>query len=385
MFEIPLTETTLDEEEVEAATRVLRSKWLTMGAEVAAFEQEFAAAIGTREAIAVSNGTVALELSLRALGLGQGDEVILPTITFIACLNAVRLCGATAVLADVTSEDDLTISIEDVKRKITERTCAIIPMAHSGFPPDMTALMRLANGGRNIAVIEDGCHAPLAEIAGRKIGAFGIAGCWSFFGNKNMTTGEGGMITTNDPDFAARVRLMRSHGITKTTWDRARGHASSYDVALVGTNARMDEVRAAIGRVQLRKLPGANEGRRNFSGQLRAALAKKNITGLVIPFTRHQGTSSHHLLCVLLPEDASRDRVMDEMKSRGVQTSIHYPPLNGFGGTRSYFESGKWVEELPVTKRIAGRILTLPLSPTFEQQVAERVATALDESVKAAR
>ncbi|HMZ52435.1 MAG TPA: DegT/DnrJ/EryC1/StrS aminotransferase family protein [Candidatus Sumerlaeota bacterium] len=198
MFEIPLTETTLDEEEIAAATAVLRSKWLTMGAEVAAFEREFAAALGAREAIAVSNGTVALELSLRALELKPDDEVILPAITFIACLNAVRLCGAKAVLADVTSENDWTIGIDDVRRKITSRTRAIIPMAHSGFAPDMTALMQIA-GERRIAVIEDGCHAPLAEVDGRKIGTFGIAGCWSFFGNKNMTTGEGGMITTNDP------------------------------------------------------------------------------------------------------------------------------------------------------------------------------------------
>lgn len=384
MFEIPLTETTLDEEEIAAATAVLRSKWLTMGAEVAAFEREFAAALGAREAIAVSNGTVALELSLRALELKPDDEVILPAITFIACLNAVRLCGAKAVLADVTSENDWTIGIDDVRRKITSRTRAIIPMAHSGFAPDMTALMQIA-GERRIAVIEDGCHAPLAEVDGRKIGTFGIAGCWSFFGNKNMTTGEGGMITTNDGDFAAKIRLMRSHGITKATWDRARGHASSYDVALVGTNGRMDEIRAAIGRVQLAKLAKGNAARGKFSGKLRVRLEEKRIGGLVIPFAGHRGTSSHHLFCVLLPAGVLRDRVMEEMKARGVQTSIHYPPLNGFSATGKYFaEEGRGVG-LPVTDAIAGRILTLPLSPTFDDGIAARIANALDESIRAAR
>lgn len=384
MYEIPLTETTLDEEEVDAATRVLRSKWLTMGEEVAAFEREFAAALGCRHAVAVANGTVGLEIAYQAAGVGPGDEVLLPSITFIACLNAARRIGARPILVDVTSEDDLTMSPEDLQRKMTPHGRIVVPMAHSGFCPDMASIRSVAV--ENAAVIvEDACHGPLAELDGRKIGTFGTAGTWSFFGNKNMTTGEGGMITTDDEEFASECRLLRSHGITKPTWDRARGHASSYDVACVGTNARLDEVRAAIGRVQLRKLPAATAARARVAGKLRSEIEARRIPGLQIPFSRPRGTSAHHLFCVLLPEGVDRERIMEAMKARGVQTSIHYPPLHQFTATAKYFAALGGAADLPVTDRVAPRLLTLPLSPGFDAETCGRIAEALAGTVHAVR
>ncbi|CAN5410191.1 DegT/DnrJ/EryC1/StrS aminotransferase family protein [soil metagenome] len=376
MFEIPLTETTLDEEEVEAATRVLRSKWLTMGAEVAAFESEFAFALGARHAIAVSNGTVALEICYRVAGIQPGDEVLLPAITFVACYNAARLLGAKPVLVDVTSEQDWTISPDDLKKKITDRSRLIVPMAHGGFCPAMNQLVAIAKASK-ARIVEDACHGPLAEVNGKKIGTFGLASTWSFFGNKNMTTGEGGMITTDDDAFAAECRLLRSHGITKTTWDRAQGHSFSYDVARVGTNARMDEIRAAIGRVQLRKLAAATEARARNAALLRKAIESEQIEGLIIPFTNHPGNSAHHLFCVLLPKASDRNAVMTSLKNEGIQTSIHYPPLNAFSATREYFAQNGGPDSLPVTDAIAPRILTLPLSPSMTDGQIGRVAEGL--------
>jgi dTDP-4-amino-4,6-dideoxygalactose transaminase len=376
MFRIPLTQTTLGEEEAEAAARVVRSKWLTMGEEVAAFEREFAAAVGSRHAVAVANGTVALEIAYQVGGLRAGDEIILPSITFIACLNAARRIGARAVLADVVSEHDLTLCPRDTARKITPRTRMIVPMAHGGNPPDMAALVELANEHR-IPIVEDACHGLLSEVAGRRIGTFGTAGTWSFFGNKNMTTGEGGMITTDVDDVASRARLIRSHGITKTTWDRVRGHAFDYDVAEPGTNARMDEIRAAIGRVQLAKVPAANAARAAAAARLRTALGARRVPGLVIPENPSRGISSHHLFCVLIPHAANRRAVMEKMAAAGVQTSIHYPALHTFESTRAYFAAEGAAEHLPVTDAIAGRILTLPLGPQSPPEEAEEVAAAL--------
>jgi dTDP-4-amino-4,6-dideoxygalactose transaminase len=376
-FEIPLTETTLGEEEVEAAARVLRSRWLTQGAEVAAFEEEFAAAMGTRHAVAVANGTLALEILFAAADLGPGDEVILPALTFVACLNVTRRCGAIPVLADVESPDSLLLSVDHCRRLITPRTRAIVAMPHAGFAPDMAALEALC-AERGLVLIEDACHAPLATVAGRPIGTFGRGAAWSFFGNKNMTTGEGGMITTNDDATASRCRLLRSHGITRSTWDRARGHASDYDVAAAGTNARLDEVRAAIGRVQLGKLAAATAARAAAAARLRAALATRAIPGLEIPYAHHRGTPAHHLFCVLLPPGTDRAAVMAAMRAAGVQTSIHYPLLHQFTSTAPLFDGTKGrADGLAVAEAIAPRLLTLPLAPQHTAAHADRIAAAL--------
>lgn len=385
MFDIPLTETTLDEEEVQAAARVLRSKWLTMGPEVDAFETEFAAAMGARFAIAVTNGTTALELAYRAVGVTQGTEVILPSITFVACMNAARNLGATIRLADIVSEDDLTISVKSAAALVNEHTRMVVSMPHGGHAPDMAGLAALAKE-RGIALVEDACHAPLAQCPDwtgtlRPMGTFGRAATWSFFGNKNMTTGEGGMITTDDEALAKECRLLRSHGITRPTWDRVRGHAFDYDVAASGTNARMDELHAAVGRVQLRKLAAANARRGRWSDAMRAGLGKREIEGLVVPFATSRGTSSHHLFVALIPEGLERRAVMAAMKARGVQTSIHYPPLDGFTGTVGDINAD---DPIPVTRRVGPRILTLPLGPWSDETgpvYVERIVAALADSI----
>lgn len=381
MFDIPLTQTSLDEEEVEAAVAVLRSKWLTMGEQVAAFEDEFARLLGVDHAIAVTNGTAALEIAFLAAGIRPGDEVLLPAITFVACFNALVRIGAVPVLADVNGPEDLTLSPEDCRNHLTRKTRAIVPMPHGGHAPMMHDLADLARE-KGLLLVEDACHAPLALEEGRRIGTFGHAAAWSFFGNKNMTTGEGGMITTNDGQVAARCRLLRSHGITRPTWDRARGHASGYDVAMIGTNARMDEVRAAIGRVQTRKLPATTAARALAAQRLGRCLEEKQLDGLILPRARPGTESAHHLFCVLLPEGCPREEVVRAMAGNGIQTSVHYAPLHHFSATGDWLRKHGRIPQLPVTEAVAERILTLPLGPLSTEEEAHRIADSLSSALK---
>lgn len=376
---VPLTDVTLGEEEAQAAARVVRSGWVTMGAEVAAFEQEFADALGVRFAIAVTNGTAALHLAYLAAGLKDGDEFAVPALTFVATMNAGLYCRARPVLIDITSDDDLTLSVADLERKLSPRTRLVVAMAYGGYLPFMEGLVRLT-ASRGIALIEDACHGLLAaNLDGQYLGTFGDAGCFSFFGNKNLAIGEGGMIVTDREELAQQMRLMRSHGMTTLTWDRHRGHATTYDVLAAGYNYRMDEVRAAIGREQLRKLPAGNERRAAAAAYLRAGLEALNIPGFKIPFTESYGTPAHHLFVVLLPPGADRADFRQQLQEQGIQTSIHYPPLHTFTHTR-----GLWSAEelhLPNLARVAERLVTLPMGATLTREqldlVIESVAAAL--------
>ena len=198
--------------------------WLSMGGETAAFEADFAALTGAAHALAVTNCTAALHLAGMALGWGPGDEVIVPSLTFVATANAVRYTGATPVFADIRSEDDLSLSPDDVAARITPRTRAIVVVHYGGYAADMPALLAVAER-HGLDVVEDVAHAPGGSLDGRALGTWGRIGCFSFFANKNMTTGEGGMLTTDDDGLAERLRLLRSHGMTTLTWDRHRGHA----------------------------------------------------------------------------------------------------------------------------------------------------------------
>ena len=266
-WQVPLSDIDLGDAEIEAVEKVLRSRWLSMGPVTQQFEAAFAAMCGAKHAFAVSNGTTALHLAYAALGLGPGDEVIVPALTFVATANAIRYTGATPVFADVTSLDDLTISPADIAAKITPRTRAIAVMHYGGYLCDMDAILALA-GQHGLAVVEDACHAPGATYDGRGAGTLGDVGCFSFFANKNIAIGEGGMVTTNRDDLAERIRLLRSHGMTTLTWDRHRGHAASYDVVATGFNYRLDEIHSALGLAQLGKLLENNRRRADLVAHL---------------------------------------------------------------------------------------------------------------------
>lgn len=375
MWKIPLSDISLDEREIEAVTRVLRSKWLTMGEVTQAFEQAFAEFIGVRHAFAVTNCTVALQLAYRALGIKSGDEVLMPALTFVATANAAIAEGGTPVFVDITSENDLTISPADVRAKITPRTKAITVVHYAGYPCDMGAIHEIARA-HGLSIIEDCAHSPGATYRGQQTGSLGDIGCFSFFSNKNMTTGEGGMVTTNRDDLAEKMRLLRSHGMTSLTLDRHKGHSFSYDVVDAGYNFRIDELRSAIGLVQLSKLDEANKRRKEIVRLYRQTFMQQG--GLTLPFKSKEEGGAFHIMPALLDADQSRPDFMSEMRKGGVQTSIHYPPVHRFS---YYAKADNHPALLPVTDAIRERLVTLPLYPAMTNEDIEYVGTTARQSL----
>ncbi|MBN2044010.1 MAG: DegT/DnrJ/EryC1/StrS family aminotransferase [Anaerolineales bacterium] len=376
-WEIPLADIKFDRSEIDAVVEVLQSGWLTMGSATQQFEANFSEWNNVPHSIAVSSGTAALHLACIAGGLGPGDEVVLPALTFVATANAVRYTGATPVFADIQSLDDLTISPESIRSKITSNTKAIIVMHYAGYPCQMAEIQQIAYQ-HNLLVIEDAAHAIGAELNGKMMGTVGDIGCFSFFSNKNLVTGEGGMITTRDPEIAQRLRHLRSHGMSTLTWDRHKGHAFSYDVVDLGYNYRLDEIRAALGISQLNKLAPNNQIRRSLTRYYHHQLAEK-CPQITVPFSDHPGTTAAHIMPVLLPENIHRQSVMEHLKANRIQTSIHYPPITGFSNYREEF---KQRPILPRTDYVAEKELTLPLFPTMTTAQIDRVVDCLVEGLE---
>jgi len=354
---VPLSDLHVDEELLQAAGEAIASGWWSMGPRVESFELAFAEYVGSAHALAVANGTAALHVALLGLGCGPGDEVVLPSLNFVAAANVVHHTGALPVFCDVVGEEDLNLDVHDLERVLTPTTKVIVALHYGGYPCDMQSLLELA-GERGIAVIEDAAHAPGSRLDGRLCGTFGEAGCFSFFPNKNMPVGEGGMLVTNDDALAERFRLLRSHGMTTLTWDRHRGHAHSYDVVLPGFNYRLDEVRAAIGTVQLGRLEAENEARGQAVRRYLRELHGRG--GLTIPFAERIGEGqeacAHHLAVLLLAPGTDREGLRAELLERGIQTSVHYPPIHTF---TAYASPARVV--LPKTEALATRLVTLPL------------------------
>jgi len=329
-WRVPLADLNYDQAENEAVLKVLNSRWLTMGGVTQEFEARFAEMTGAKHAIAVSNATEALHLACLALGIGPGDEVIVPSLSFVATANAVLYTGASVQFADIVGDDEPTIDPEAIRAAINEHTRAIIPMHYAGYPCRMEAIAQIATQ-HGLAIIEDVAHAPGGALNGRALGTWGDIGCFSFFSNKNLSTGEGGMLTTDRDELAAKLRVLRSHGMTSLTWDRHQGHAYTYDVVELGYNYRLDEIRAALGLVQLAKLPAGNARRKEFTELYRHAL---NGSGITMPFqewAQNPGvTPAYHIFPALLPEGSDRVAFMESLKADGVQTSIHYPPIHTF-------------------------------------------------------
>jgi dTDP-4-amino-4,6-dideoxygalactose transaminase len=375
-WNIPLSDIDFGLEEQKAVSQVLQTRWLTMGAVTQQFEQAFAAYLGARHAIAVTNATAALHLACVVAGLGPGDEVILPSLTFVATANAVRYTGAIPVFADIAGEHDLDISPASIERALTDRTRAILVMHYGGYACDMPGIMRFAKE-HHLHVIEDAAHAVGSELAGRKLGTWGNMGCFSFFSNKNMTTGEGGMIVTDNNEYAERLHRLRSHGMTTLTWDRHKGHASTYDVVELGYNYRIDEIRAALGVVQLEKLDANNECRRRLTGLYRDAL-HEFAPQVTVPFADHAGVSAAHLMPILLPEGADKLEFMEQMKACKVQTSFHYPPIHTF----TAYQKPNPRASLSITEAVAAREVTLPLYPTLRDEDVIMVAELVGRTIQ---
>lgn len=371
MWKIPLFDISFDKLEADAAERVIRSRWLTMGDVTEKFERDFAHYIGVKHAIALTNCTAALHIANLALGIGDGDEVIVPALTFVAGPNSVLYSGAKPVFADISGNGDLAISPREIEQKITKKTRAIQVLHYAGTPCDMRAIMTMARR-RRILVIEDCAHAIGAKYESKRCGAIGDIGVFSFFSNKNMTTGEGGMATTNDDDIAKKLRLMRSHGMTTLTLDRYRGHAFNYDVVSAGFNYRIDEIRSAIGLVQLKKLHTNNDKRRELVSLYKKHLA--DISQIELYSDRGRSEPSCHIFPILLKDGSLRHAFISYMKNKGIQTSIHYPAVHLFSYYRNRF--GCKPGALPVTEDVASREVTLPLYPSMSRANVKMVCAA---------
>ncbi|MBI1387403.1 MAG: aminotransferase class I/II-fold pyridoxal phosphate-dependent enzyme [bacterium] len=368
-WRISLFEPDFNEDDERAVTRPLRDGWLTMGAAAREFEDAFAARLGAPRAAAVNSGTAALHLALMALEIGPGDEVIPPSLTFCACANVIRATGARPVFADIHSRDDWTMSPADLEAKITPRTRAVIVVHYAGFACRMEEIASIAKA-RGLAVIEDCAHALTTAYRGAALGTWGDVGCFSFFTNKNMTTGEGGMAAARDAALDERIRRLRSHGMTTLTLDRYQGRAISYDVTHAGLNYRIDEIRARLGLSQLARLDGFLARRREVYRQYRERLDGSAIT---IPFREHDiEQTGVHIFPIALPEATDRTAFIEALKSEGIQTSIHYPPIHRFSAYQEYAECG-----CPLTEEIAAREVTLPFYPAMTEEQVEIVCEAV--------
>ena len=380
-WRVPLSDLVVDDDLLSVARDVLASGWWTMGPRVEELESEFSALTGATHALGVSSGTAALHLALLAVGCGPGDEVVLPSLNFVAAANAVVRVGATPVFCDVRGSDDLNLDPDDLAAATSPRTKAVIVLHYAGFACDIGAVTEFARA-RGIAVIEDAAHAPGAVWHGRALGTIGAVGCFSFFANKNVPIGEGGMVVTTDDEIADRLRLLRSHGMTTLTWQRHRGHASAYDVLEPGFNYRIDEVRAALAVLQLRRLPEANAARVEHVRRYRALLDGRD--GVTFPFVGGAAleASANHLAVVVLPNGVSREAIRGALHGERIQTSVHYPPIHRF---TAYADAGSR-RSLPRTDDVSGRIVTLPLYPHMTsadvELVAETLSRALEDEVR---
>jgi dTDP-4-amino-4,6-dideoxygalactose transaminase len=379
-LKVPLFDIRISDEERQAVDDVLRSGWLTMGPRTAEFEQSFADHLGVAHALAVSSGTAALHLAYLGAGIGPGDEVIVPAMTFVATANAVRYSGGTPVFAEIRGEHDFGIDPEAVAKLIGPQTKAVGAVHYAGYAAPVEALSALCEE-HGLALIEDAAHSPSATPVGsqRKLGSWGLAGAFSFFSNKVLGCGEGGLLATDDDRVAAAVKRYRSHAMTTGTWDRHTGHALGYDVVDLGYNYRIDEMRAALLQARLGGLEDDIARRRHLVHRYRERLA--GMEGIDVPYTDAEvDTSSCYIMPTTLTREDSRDGIrtmlIDEYE---VQTSVLYPSITEFTEYQ-----GDGIAPLPLTERAGRTEMSLPLFPHLTEAEQDWVLESLEKSLSAA-
>lgn len=365
----------IGEEEINEVVDSMRSGWVTTGPKVRIFEEEFAAYVGASHAVAVNSCTAALHLSLAALGIGPGDEVILPVMTFCATANVVFHLGARPVLVDVDAHG--LIDLTAARRAITPRTRAIIPVHYAGQSCDMEGILDLASA-TGLKVVEDAAHAIGTEYRGRRIGTHGHATAFSFYATKNMTTGEGGMVTTADPEVAARIRRLALHGMSRDAWNRyAQAGSWYYEVLEAGYKYNMTDIQASIGIHQLRRLDGFIRRRREIASAYRRAFA--SLPELELPVELAGRFHVYHIFPVRLRSTLERGEFIAELKSRQIGASVHFIPLH----RHPYFRTDKRNADksYPNADRMYEGLLSLPLYPAMSDGDVQDVIHAVRDIV----
>ncbi len=370
---IPVFDLRMEQEDLDAVEAVLRSGWWTMGPKVAEFEQRFAEHLGSRHVIAVSSCTAALHVALLAAGIGPGDEVIVPSFTFVATVATVVQAGATPVFADIVGPGDLCMDPEHAASLITPATKAIVTVHYGGYAA-APARLRETCDEHGLLFHEDCAHAPYAEYDGRNLGTFGHSGAFSFFPNKVLGIGEGGAICTDSDETARLARLLRSQGMSSGTAERSAGETNGYDVTLAGFNYRMDEPRAALLTSRFARLPAEIARRRELTMMYRDLLASQD--GVSVPFSDEQvKTSSAYSMSVLLADPIRKNEVRTELHERGVQTTTMYTGVHEFSAYRERFPG----VSLPRTELASRTQLNLPLFAHMTDEQVHRVVTVLAE------
>jgi dTDP-4-amino-4,6-dideoxygalactose transaminase len=359
---LPFARPALGDEEIAEVVDTLKSGWLTTGPKVEKFTAAFLDYVGGRYAVPVSSATAGLHVALLALGVGPGDEVITTPMTFVATLNTIVHCGATPVLVDIDAST-LNIRVEEIEGKITPRTRAILPVHYVGQPVDLDPVLEMSSSG-GIAVLEDAAHAVGAEYKGRKIGSFPTTSVFSFHPNKNMTTGEGGMIVAEEEAVFEKASLLKFHGMDRESWKRfAKSGSPRYDVALPGYKYNMMDIQAALGLHQLPRLNGFIAERQRLAARYDAALA--GAVGLILPQrVAYPVRHAWHLYTPLVDVDRltiGRDRFMEELKKRNIGTGLHYTAAHEFS---YYAQRFGWTpQDFPEAHFVSERIVSLPLFP----------------------
>lgn len=373
-FKIPLFKLNFDEEEINSVIETIRSKWISTGPKCSEIEDMFVQMLNVKYALSVSNCTNALHLACIICDIHEGDEVICPSLTFAASVNCIRYVRATPVFCDIKSIEHININTEEVERLITPKTKAILVVHMAGFPAEMSSIMAIAKKN-NLKVIEDACHGPLSEYKGEKLGTIGDVGCFSFFSNKNISTGEGGMLVTNNEEYFNRARLLRSHGMTTMSYERAKGHATAYDIVELGYNYRMDDIRASIAVAQMKKLKTDLNKRIHVRQSYLDRLLKAKC--IVVPFRNNNEFVSNYIMPVVLLDSTveKRDFVRNAMHEAGIQTSIHYPAMHRFS---IYRHSDAM---LPVTEYVSDNEVTLPMYATLSDTEVDYIVSTLEKAV----
>jgi dTDP-4-amino-4,6-dideoxygalactose transaminase len=375
-WNVPLVEIEVADADVEAVLDCLRSGWLTMGPRTQRLEATLAERIGVKHAVAVSSGTAALHLACRAVGLGRGDEAIVPALTFVATAHAVRYLGADVVLCDSVAENDAGIDVAAVERLISPRTKAVLAVHMWGYPAAVEQLRRICDT-HGLALIEDCAEAIDARTeSGPFVGSIGDLGCFSFFSKKQLAVGEGGVVTTDDDDLAASVRSLRTHAMSSVTWERHRGHGLGYDVTDVGYNYRIDESRSALGLSRIERLAEDIARRRQVARSYRERLAA--VDGVELPYDDDEvDRGSHFAFPVLLEGREVRDRVRLALRDSGIQSTA-YPALHGL----TLYEDCRGADRLANAEALAGRHVALPIFASLRDDQLELVCTELERALQ---
>ena len=352
-----------------AILSALNQNLLTDGPKLKEFENKFAKFTGARYAIGVSNATAALQLSLKAIGIEKGDQVIVPDLTFVASINAILFTGATPVIVDIDKED-YNISIDSIKKSLTKKTKAVMPVHFAGKSCKMYEIQTIARKN-NLKIIEDCAHAIGGKLNKKHVGTFGDAGCFSFYPTKNLTTFEGGMVITNSKKISETIKTLRNHGITKSYQDRfTKGKPWEYDVSIPGYNYRLDEIRAALGISQLKRITQNNLKRKKAALYYNSRL--KNNKSIITPKILKDEDHACHLYVLRFKRQGkfSRDDLFTKLLKNGIRSSVHYKPLHTF---TAYKKNAKIFDNLINSKQIYKEIISLPLYPQITRKQQDLV------------